>query len=701
MKRILLLFTLILFATTISFSQTNFTLHIYYAQNQPVEDDLFGVHMSGFFDRCRCYDPDSVGGGVDTIDQCMEYAAALKPKVLRFPTGGENKFVTLLDGPPGYGYEQYLIDSAFARGYLDATSYSDWTETVNNQYIINPDSALYIDRLIDFVQYCDEVNGFAPSVIFVANVSKQAMFPDMFDNVIDENIAAIQYLVDNGIEIAAIEMGSEHYDDGNDIDTFYRFNGYWKLIKPLLDVLHADPELTSIPVSIVDASVEHYKEWNIDLKTKATAPGTSSRFEAYSVHLYDTEKGMEPCYELYKDLYYDSTFNYEILYAPTDPNLNPSFECARDSFYSFANNYLPQIFERYSATDSNYCLGTLKSYILSEWGVKPPKTPGSGAPITDSTILGNFNNTIIEAGLTFMYLLSLADIDTIDTGADIRMATKHTEMAGFTHGLVSFWSTFDVDDPDQRFVKRASWYAYKLMQNIFTKNYERVKSDVVLLDGTNTPFIKTYFGGDGAYMGTGWAPYFHMFYYNPTADTIFCLRDEITADTTFGYGIDDPLNGHMKYRYIKVDQLYSHGGDNQYIRDNSFYTVWVAPLIDSIYEDTIGGDPILLPYSMGEYYWRLIPLPYKDETELIAGDINISVYPNPASEYVKFAFNLSEKYTNDYKLSIFNLFGQKIEELLVTDNYAEWRPDNLVKGIYIYELTSAGKKLGTGKIILQ
>ena len=159
MKRILLLFTLILFATTISFSQTNFTLHIYYAQNQPVEDDLFGVHMSGFFDRCRCYDPDSVGGGVDTIDQCMEYAAALKPKVLRFPTGGENKFVTLLDGPPGYGYEQYLIDSAFARGYLDATSYSDWTETVNNQYIINPDSALYIDRLIDFVQYCDAGSG--------------------------------------------------------------------------------------------------------------------------------------------------------------------------------------------------------------------------------------------------------------------------------------------------------------------------------------------------------------------------------------------------------------------------------------------------------------------------------------------------------------------------------------------------------------
>nr|MBP8917629.1 T9SS type A sorting domain-containing protein [Chitinophagales bacterium]MBP9222191.1 T9SS type A sorting domain-containing protein [Chitinophagales bacterium] len=60
-----------------------------------------------------------------------------------------------------------------------------------------------------------------------------------------------------------------------------------------------------------------------------------------------------------------------------------------------------------------------------------------------------------------------------------------------------------------------------------------------------------------------------------------------------------------------------------------------------------------------------------------------------------------EKYTNEYKLSIFNLFGQKINEIIVNDNYAEWRPNDLAKGIYIYELVSAGKRLGAGKIILQ
>ena len=86
----------VLFVSAASlFSQTDFTLHIYYAQNQPIQNELYGVHMSGFFDRCRCYDPDSVGGGVDSINQCMEYAAALQPRVLRFPTGGENKFVKL------------------------------------------------------------------------------------------------------------------------------------------------------------------------------------------------------------------------------------------------------------------------------------------------------------------------------------------------------------------------------------------------------------------------------------------------------------------------------------------------------------------------------------------------------------------------------------------------------------------------------
>jgi hypothetical protein len=183
------------------------------------------------------------------------------------------------------------------------------------------------------------------------------MFPDMFDNVVDENLAAINYLVDHGINISAIEMGSEHYDDGNDIDTFYTFNGYWKLIKPLLDTLQSDPVLTSIPVSLVaapepdfaefigigPASVDHYKDWNEGLRIKAETPGTSAKFNAYSIHLYNTEDAMRPCYEVYKNTYYDSTFNYEVLFGDADLNLIPSFECARDSFYRFANNYLPEI----------------------------------------------------------------------------------------------------------------------------------------------------------------------------------------------------------------------------------------------------------------------------------------------------------------------------------------------------------------------
>jgi len=714
--KLTLLWVLVVSAVSL-FSQTDFTLHIYYAQNQPIQNELYGVHMSGFFDRCRCYDPDSVGGGVDSINQCMEYAAALQPRVLRFPTGGENKFVKLLDGPPGYGYEQPLIDSAYARGYLDASGYADWTNTVTNQYLINPDSARYIDRLIDFVQYCDEVNGFAPSVIFVANVSKQAMFPDIYDNVTDENLAAINYLVDNGINIAAIEMGSEHYDDGNDIDTFATFDKYYELIKPLLIALQSDPVLNSIPVSVVAApepefaefigvgpgSVDHYKEWNSQLRDRAEI---TTRFDCYSIHLYDTDKAMEPCYQQYNNLYSSLSPNYDIPFAPlpADDTLSIIWGCARDSFYSFTNNYLPTIFNRYSANDSSYCLGTVKSYVLSEWGVKPPDNPGSGVPITDSTLLGNFNNTFAEAGFTFMYLLTLADIDTLDMGANIAMATKHTEMAGYTYGLVSFWSSLDVDDPDQRFVKRASWYPYYLMKNIFNKNYERVKSDVVLLDGTYTPFIKTYFGGDGAYMGTGWAPYFHMFYYNPTADTLYCIRDSITADIAFGYGDEDPLNGHMRYRYMKAGELYSHGGDNSYMRDNGFYTgASVAPLIDTIYEGSspAGSNPALLPYSMGEFYWRLIPLPYKEESELIAGDIEINVYPNPASDYVNFNVDLRDEYVNEYIISIYNMFGQKINELLVSNDNAVWQPQDLSKGVYIYELTSMGKRLGTGKIILQ
>ena len=78
------------------------TVSISYFNNKAIEPDLWGFHMSNFFESCACYDPEDTSPGPDVdIDLCMQMAANLKPRVLRFPAGGDHTLMHLTD-PNGY-----------------------------------------------------------------------------------------------------------------------------------------------------------------------------------------------------------------------------------------------------------------------------------------------------------------------------------------------------------------------------------------------------------------------------------------------------------------------------------------------------------------------------------------------------------------------------------------------------------------------
>lgn len=62
-------------------------------------------------------DPVSPGPPIDSIEQCMGFAADLKPRVLRFPAGGDHKFMHLLDDN-GYGYRELDIDAFIHRSEI-------------------------------------------------------------------------------------------------------------------------------------------------------------------------------------------------------------------------------------------------------------------------------------------------------------------------------------------------------------------------------------------------------------------------------------------------------------------------------------------------------------------------------------------------------------------------------------------------------
>ncbi|HET8962532.1 MAG TPA: T9SS type A sorting domain-containing protein, partial [Chitinophagales bacterium] len=669
-------------------------------------------HLSGFFDRCRCYDPVSPESSVDSIEECMAIAAAIKPLIIRFPTGGENKFVHLLDGP-GYGFKEVDIDSAVARELLPPGG-GGWYTTLDAQEDNNPDDAKYIDRLIDFVQYCDSVNGFAPKVIFVANIALQAIFPDIYTDVTTENLAAIRYLMDNGIEIAGIEMGNEHYDDGNNIDTFSSFVGYWNICKPLLDSLDADPELDDIKVSLVAApepdfaeafgwsagSVAEFQDWNSLLRNRAFNPAASAKFDAFSVHIYNTYKTMQPCYEMYTEDYYEGEPDFEIFYEGpfVSETLNDIWECARDSMERFTNYWTKKIFNRYDDACS-YCLGTTKEYWVTEWGVKPATSSGNGSEGGSTSLHGNFNNTFIDAGYTLQFLLSLTDIDASPTGAQITMTTRHTELAGFNYGLFSYRNKLDPDVSTQKYFKRAAYYPYFLMQDIYLDDYERVMTTVSLLDGTYKPFVKTFLGS--LYPGGGGGPFFHMYYYNPTADTLYCERDSITADLSdIDYGDENPIWGYGEYSYIQVAQLYSHAGTNQYMIDNTFYDdEEVESLIDTIYSGSLPNESklVILPYSLGDFLWRVIPEPYRLAGQIETETEKLTLGPNPASNHINFYLENTDE--SNYILEIYSITGSAITILPMNNGYAQLEKNNLASGMYLYNLKAGNKKIGTGKFI--
>jgi len=103
----------------------------------------------------------------------------------------------------------------------------------------------------------------------------------------------------------------------------------------------------------------------------------------------------------------------------------------------------------------------------------------------------------------------------------------------------------------------------------------------------------------------------------------------------------------------------------------------------------------LLPgeYTFGFYNWDL----YVNRTNIEYKKESFKIYPNPSNTSFNIDFNLS----NDGKIEIFNLFGEKIyqEKIFASQTFIKWQPKNTNKGIYIVKLTENNLPIGNKKII--
>ena len=600
----------------------------------------------------------------------------------------------------------------------------------------------FLERLVDFVEFCEEENGYAPEIIFVANVVLTKL-TDLYSpgEVESENLAAIRYLLDQGVKIVGIEMGNEHYDDRkevNDKPIFNNplnpnelyFNSYFQACLPLLDSLDSDPALSGIPISLVAApepyhgeaighfggvTASSYKAWNTALKDSAQSLTAGDLFDAYTVHLYNVPSEMPWCYNMYYEDY--------VLTNPSDPittsnddAIVAAWECANDSFRIYTHDTIKAIMNNWAGSCDS-CLGNDKPYWMTEWGrfgVEGIEEFESGG--VNYTYSGDFANTFIDGAFAFQFLLEMTDYEAgVGSAhlADIDYMIKHNFLSKQLGSTIS--EPLQLDDDPPSFYRRAKYWPFILMQDIYHKNYERVITSTVKLDGeTRTPFLKCF------YYDNPWSvnlpssfcieepsgftsPVFYIYYYNPYPDDITFKHEEMTGweddpDHTF-----NPTSDNAAFmKYVEVGQLYEHGGTNKWMMDNSFYSDEQTPDITGISQEVVdlcNGDSIVLKgYSYGYVYWGITPEPFR-LTE--SGNTTVRVWPNPSDERVYIQLTVSNQLAANY--SIVSLTGQVIASgKWPEDGLLQLDRNNAPSGIYLINLLDeTGMVLGQQKIVWQ
>jgi len=88
--------------------------------------------------------------------------------------------------------------------------------------------------------------------------------------------------------------------------------------------------------------------------------------------------------------------------------------------------------------------------------------------------------------------------------------------------------------------------------------------------------------------------------------------------------------------------------------------------------------------------------------ENLIADFNISdPYPNPASSYVKFDYDLSE--VGNTSIKIYSLVGSLVREIKLTNNSGTLQVNtvDLEEGFYFYKLTNGSNEYKTGKFVVK
>ncbi len=141
----------------------------------------------------------------------------------------------------------------------------------------------------------------------------------------------------------------------------------------------------------------------------------------------------------------------------------------------------------------------------------------------------------------------------------------------------------------------------------------------------------------------------------------------------------DGSNGFVKFR---IKQR-SNNPNGTVIKNRAgIYFDFNAPIITNTTTHTIGENWLLL-------------VPIKEQN---TANAEVKIYPNPFSESTTIELNVDYK---ELKINILDLNGKLIRSEKFNNQQLIFERNGLNSGLYIYEITSQGKRVQQGKIIVQ
>lgn len=212
---------------------------------------LFGI-SSLLPNSCSAQNIGGNGAGFyENIDeptyQLLE--AINQPFTVRVPGGAIAKFADPITTPKGWGLTISGVDSIQTKyGSQDEEDQTGALQKWHDRANAQPNYS-YLDKIIE-----DQKRFPKSDFIWVANIFIPA----------GNTVKAVQYLIDNGVTISAIEMGNETYSQLN-----YDFDLYKRKVTPIKDALKQS--FPTIPISHICAPIgkgrKEQQNWNKNLKT--------------------------------------------------------------------------------------------------------------------------------------------------------------------------------------------------------------------------------------------------------------------------------------------------------------------------------------------------------------------------------------------------------------------------------------------------